>query len=193
MTKKGKVHTLLTLFCSLDVRLSVYAFGNCLHAFSSWIFAYFSLMLIFFQVEKKILTTLWSSADHTHLEINDQNSYHCNLQFITFQIIYTYMGLMTIVSIQLAFKKILFFFFSASQILTTNFRTQRPILSRSERVNWDRSNRQKKKKKSKIMVLKVYLFTRFNFLSQMQWNPYRIAVTGSLFSFSCSNLVNNFP
>ena len=35
MTKKGKVHTLLTLFCSLDVRLSVYAFGNCLHAFSS--------------------------------------------------------------------------------------------------------------------------------------------------------------
>ena len=35
MTKAGKVHTLLTLFCSLDVRLSVYAFGNCLHAFSS--------------------------------------------------------------------------------------------------------------------------------------------------------------
>ena len=35
MTKKGKVHTLLTLFCSLDVRLSVHAFGNCLHAFSS--------------------------------------------------------------------------------------------------------------------------------------------------------------
>ena len=58
VTKKGKVHTLLTLFCSLDVRLSIYAFGNCLHAFSSRNFAYFSLMLIFFfQVEKIFLTT----------------------------------------------------------------------------------------------------------------------------------------
>ena len=48
-----------------------------------------------------VIDHFWSSADQTHLEINDQNSYHCNLQFISFQKIYTYMGLMTIVNISI--------------------------------------------------------------------------------------------
>ena len=48
-----------------------------------------------------VIDHFWSSADRTYLEINDQNSYHCNLQFIAFQKIYTYMGLMTIVNISI--------------------------------------------------------------------------------------------
>ena len=35
-----------------------------------------------------VIDHFWSSADHTCLEINDQNSYHCNFQFIAFQKIY---------------------------------------------------------------------------------------------------------
>ena len=93
----------------------------------------FLLILVwwFFSSGKQFFDHLGSSADHTHLEINDQNSYHCNLQFITFQKIY---GSNDNSKHTIGILKNPIFFFSASQILTTNFRTQRPILSRSERV-----------------------------------------------------------
>ena len=40
-----------------------------------------------------VIDHFWSSADHTYLEITDQNSYHCNLQFIAFQKIYIHIDL----------------------------------------------------------------------------------------------------
>ena len=59
-----------------------------------------------------VIDHFWSSADHTHLhvEINDQNSYLCTFQFIAFQKIYTYMGLMTIVNISIGSLKNTSFF-----------------------------------------------------------------------------------
>ena len=61
----------------------------------------FCFFLVVLGPGSDVIEHFWSSADHTHLELNDQNSYHCNLQFIAFQKIYTYMGLMTIVNISI--------------------------------------------------------------------------------------------